>query len=312
MASDSFEWLKDGYDCHPPAPGEETLTDVHIRHLRQAMGHRVKVFQFTKSEESRNGADWELWIHNWSHGVGLRLQAKRANARNQYDIAYWSPQQDAYQCDLLIHHAPLMGCVPVYLLYNYTTWDVDPTAEEWLCSHTALNDSHHGCSLVSAYQVQSQLFDVEEGTRSYLNHVGLRTASLPWNRVLCDERGPAAADPRGDAVLTEILMAVHTLDKSGRATLPSAPSYPTPSHAQSDPEFELTRPLFVDHGDEPTPDDAPQLRPLPAHVRRLLNTHPDERPSTLDAPTRGVILYDVTGDDAPPLPDSEEKCVRWR
>jgi hypothetical protein len=313
MASDSFQWLSDGYDQHSPAPGEETLTDVHIRHLRQAMGHRIKVIQFTKPQESRNGADWELWIHNRFHGVGLRLQAKRADARRQYGVDHWLHRQNAYQCDLLINHAPLVGCVPVYLLYNHTTWDVDPAAEKWLCGHTVPDGSHHGCSLVSAYQVQSQLFNLATGVRRNLDHVGLRASSLPWNRVLCDERVPIAADPRGTAALTEMLTAVHALDKSGRAALPSVPPCPTPSHAWSEhPEFELARPLFADHSDETAPKAPMRLKPLPAHVQVLLTMPSDERPRALDVPTRGVVLYDVTGVDEPLFPDSEEVRMHWQ
>ncbi|MBJ6640365.1 hypothetical protein H4K36_25410 [Streptomyces sp. DHE7-1] len=311
MASDSFHWLKDGHRDSPP-PGEETLTDVHIRHLRQAMDGRIKVVQFNKAQESRNGADWELWIHNRSHGVGLRIQAKRANARGQYDVAYWLPQPEAYQCDLLIQHAFLAECVPVYLLYNHLTWSLNPEASQWLCSHTAPDDSHHGCSLLSAYYVQSQLFGVTAGCN--ISHRGLRNASLPWNRVLCDERTTeVTADPRGFGILEGLLTAVHALEKDGKATLPARPSTATPSHAWSDnPRFQLARPLSDERGEDHEGGGEPQLRPLPERVLALLYSAPGEEPYQPDVPTRGVILYDVTDVDAPRAQQPHQGCLVWR
>ncbi|MEU2874135.1 DUF6615 family protein [Streptomyces olivoreticuli] len=316
MASDSFHWLKDGYEYYSPAVGEETLTDGHIRHFRQALGGRVKVIQFDKSQEGRNGADWEMWIHNRSHGVGLRIQAKKASQAGQYkkiDHALVREQR-AYQCDLLIRHAAAVQCIPVYVLYNFWSWSIDPGVAKSLCRHGASDESHYGCTLVSAYHVQNELFRKAVGYN--ISHKGLWGASLPWNQVLCDERVPKVGndprgnDPRGVAALREILKAVQELQKSGLAALPDDRTGITPSHVHwGDSAF----------GGVPFEEDAALtehlmsdvLKPLPPHVHALLESAPDDPPWPL-VPTHGVLLYDLTDTREAQAPESGEGSARRR
>lgn len=294
MASDTFHWLGDGYGAHTPPPGEETFTDVHIRHLRQAMGSRVKVIQFTKEQESFNGADWELWIHNRSHGLGFRIQAKRESKEGQYGFRYWLEERDAFQCDLLIHDAQAAGCIPVYLLYNYEWWAIRKGAAQSLCGHTADDRSHYGCSLLSAHHVQEQLFNQALGVSRRISHVQLREMSAPWNQVLCDLKDNSGArDPRGTGRLKAIQRRAEAMERSGWATLQGVDrgDFVSPSHAcGGNPEVSIGT-WLADETSQKARE--PVLRTLPNRVLGLLDSGP-LRPPTPVIPTRGVVLYDVT------------------
>lgn len=308
MASDSYHWLHDGFQHHAPPPGEETLTDVHIRHLRQAMGNRVKAIQFNKAEESRNGADWELWIHNQSHGVGLRIQAKRENQTGQYGFDHWLKEQNALQCDLLIHHASRTQCLPVYLLYNHQYWGTDRRITNSLCSHTASDHSHHGASLVSARQVQAQLFQPR------ISHIRIRNSSLPWNQVLCDRRVPVSShDPSGFGMLQTIRRTVDALGRFGREVLESsAPAgLSTPSHARGGTAG-LQGAHVPEQGAEAR-EEAGDLvaRPLPEHVRALMDNHTGWA-AEYPVPTRCAVLYDITEPPESQYLGFGDGCVRVR
>ncbi|MGP9017596.1 DUF6615 family protein [Streptomyces sp. BR1] len=309
MASDTYHWLRDGYGPHTPPPGEETFTDVHIRHLRQAMGSRVKVVQFNKEQESFNGADWELWIHNRSHGLGFRIQAKKESKEGQYGFRYWLDERKAFQCDLLIHDAQAVGCIPVYLLYNHEAWAIRKDAARLLCGHTADDRSHYGCSLLSAHQVQAQLFSQALGVRGRISHVQLREISAPWNQVLCDLKGKAGArDPRGTGTLQAIQRRAEAVERAGWATLSSVDrgEFASPSHAcGGNPEVRVGT-WLGDQATEERPE--PVLRALPDRVLRLLEADP-LRPPEQPIPTRAVVLYDVS--DAEETVNHLVGCVRY-
>ncbi|WSU11758.1 hypothetical protein OG245_30310 [Streptomyces sp. NBC_01116] len=346
MASDTFRWLESGYRS-PPAPNEESFTDMNMRHFREFLDRRVKVIQFDKSAERVNGADWEMWIHNRSHGIGLRIQAKKADRYGRYLFEHAVKKQRAYQCDQLIQHAAAVQCMPLYLLYNHWAWDggeQDKAANAGLlCGHVAQDGSHHGCSLVSAHDVQAELYRRQQYQN--IRHKRLWQSSLPWNRVLCDERLPHTRRG-GEEVLRSIFTAVQHLDGSGRAavagalpsqrrvrangrTFSSARDAATSQKSvgdesrgeRSDPSRRVT-PSHMRWGEEafaqvPYEDtseaadavlhEGPQV--LPGHVRALLDAHELEPPPP-PVPTRCTILYDVSDDDRNEPPSDFLGCVR--
>lgn len=297
MASDTYDWLRDGYGQHAPPPGEETFTDVHIRHLRKAMEGRLKIIQFTKQQESFNGADWELWIHNRSYGLGLRIQAKKESRTGQYGFDYWLDERSALQCDLLIHDALTVQCMPVYLLYNHEPWPIRPDVAKSLCSHTAPDASHYGCSLLSAFHVQAPLFRkaVDWKLRKVFRnipHKRLREISLPWNQVLCDVKAPTGAwDSRGVAMLKAVQKRTAAMERSGLAALGDVErgEFLTPSHAWGGTPEVMT---WTD-GELPEEDGEPVLRPLPRRVLGLLEADSLHAPEP-EVPTRAMVLYDVS------------------
>ncbi|MER5759906.1 DUF6615 family protein [Streptomyces sp. NPDC002082] len=313
MAGDTFHWLYNGHHRYPPAPGEESFTDMNIRHLRQFTGDRVKVFQFNKDQERLNGADWEMWIHNRSHGVGLRIQAKKAAKNGRYPFAHVVKKQNVYQCDLLVQHAHAVGCVPVYVLYNHGGQEGADERQSvpagLLCGHVAADGSHWGCTLLSAYRVQSEIGRKLDGHS--LRHSVLAGQSLPWNQVLCDRRDPAESRaPRsGHDVLRGMFAAVQGLTRSGLKQSPEYSAEPTPSHgtwgdaAYADTPYE--------EGIDPMAVLRDGPRPLPAHVLQLLEAHEAEPPPP-PVPTAATVLIDVS-DEVPPEPwNPSEGCVRYR
>ncbi|MGA5065371.1 DUF6615 family protein [Streptomyces exfoliatus] len=314
IASDTFHWLHNGHHRYPPAPGEESFTDMNIRHLRQLLGSRVKVFQFNKDQERQNGADWEMWIHNRSHGVGLRIQAKKASKHGRFPFDHKVRKQNAYQCDLLVRHALAVRCVPVYLLYNHWDWQGGDEAEaaraKRLCGHVTPDGSHHGCTLLSAYSVQSEVGRKAHGYS--LRHKVLWGESLPWNRVLCDRRSTTGSSPSrsGADVLTDIFTTVKGLTLMGLARASTHSSELTPSrgtwgdaeHVQSLHENGADNALAVLR-------DGPHR--LPPHVLQLLEAHEAEPPPP-PVPTVATVLVEVSDERARTLPQQFEGCVRYR
>ncbi|MER5215424.1 DUF6615 family protein [Streptomyces sp. NPDC002838] len=289
MAGDTFHWLHNGHHYYPPAPGEESLTDMHIRHLRQFLGDRVKIFQFNKDQERQNGADWELWIHDRSHGVGLRIQAKKASKQGRYPFAHVVKGTNADQCALLLQDALKVRCVPVYLLYNHWEWDgadleAEAEAEQagLLCGHGVDDPARHGATLLSAYRVASEIQRKRDGHN--LRHRALWRESLPWNRVLC---GGRAVSGTSHQVLTGVADAVRGLIRPG---MPAS----TPNREEAEAGGGILR-------------DGPNL--LPLHVVRLLEAHEAEPPPP-PVPTATTVLVDVSDDNEQTHTWEFVSCVR--
>ncbi|MFE8968349.1 DUF6615 family protein [Streptomyces albogriseolus] len=313
IAGDTFHWLHNGHHRYPPAPGEESFTDMNIRHLRQFVGDRVKVFQFTKDQERQNGADWEMWIHNRTHGVGLRIQAKKASKQRRYPFDHKVGKQNVYQCDLLVQNALTVRCVPVYLLHNH--WDWEHGGEEeaaqagLLCGHVAADGSHHGCTLLSAYRVQSEVGRKADGRN--VRHAVLWAESLPWNRVLCDRRDADAPSSRSSSeILTGVFTAVKELTRVGRGLSPTYSAGSTHGGStQEDAAYAHTP--DVDDVDDALAILGSGPPRLPPHVLQLLQAHEAEPPAP-PVPTVATVLVDVSDDRMQMSPSWFEGCVRHR
>ena len=314
IAGDTFHWLHNGHHRYPPAPGEESFTDMNIRHLRQFVGDRVKVFQFTKGQERQNGADWEMWIHNRTHGVGLRIQAKKASKQSRYPFNYTVGKRNVYQCDLLVQHALAVGCVPVYLLYNHWDWggggEEEAAQAGLLCDHVVADGSHHGCTLLSAYRVQSEVGRKADGQN--VRHKVLWAESLPWNRVLCDRRGAANASTSRSSseIISDVFAAVKEMTLVGMDRSPTYSAGSTPGHGAGENVAHAQTP------DVNRDDDAPVIlrggpHRLPPHVLQLLEADEAEPPAP-PVPTVATVLVDVSDGRAQMPPNWFEGCVRYR
>jgi hypothetical protein len=114
-------------------PGEETLTDINLIRLHEGIrGFHVQ--KFTKSDESKNGADWEWWIgseeERW---LQLRIQAKRVSHTGiDYDqIGHLVNVRDGNgdvtsrirQFDRLIYESKASGAIPFHVFFN--GWERD-------------------------------------------------------------------------------------------------------------------------------------------------------------------------------------------
>jgi hypothetical protein len=97
--------------------GEETLTDINLVDLQRAHPAQVQTVKFTKSEERRNGADWELWLFEKGTALALRFQAKKLYGDGTYTSLSGEGRRQARR---LIAAADAEGLTPLYCFYNAT------------------------------------------------------------------------------------------------------------------------------------------------------------------------------------------------
>jgi len=100
------------------SPRETTLTDYVVLRLLEECYPQVRAYTFPSWLEAKTGADLELWITDNRQWLGLRVQSKVLNLRDEFEELHYKPSQRSYQCDVLIQAAQqVKGCMPVYLLY---------------------------------------------------------------------------------------------------------------------------------------------------------------------------------------------------
>ena len=158
--------------------GEETLTDILILDLVGCgASRRFRLHQPTKVEESRTGADLEIWIRvgRSSSAVHLVIQAKKLGSEGRYDQL--NPNAgggNPRQIDRLDHHARCANAIPLYLFYN----DVDnlEASSCWHCCQQPCNERQTGCTLVPSWRVRDALR--HRGSRTFR---GLHHLVHPWN-----------------------------------------------------------------------------------------------------------------------------------
>jgi len=161
---------------------EETITDINLLHLKLQHPEVITV-SFNKSEEGKNGADWEWWFYDFSgNWVGFRIQAKVLDFRTRgfNQLYYHKDKSSLSQCDKLIVNAkldPKHPRLPFYVLYLED--DILPD----LTVHPTVTDIRtFGCSVVSAYQIK----DLKSTKTTNLSDWDAEL--LPWKNLVCDSR----------------------------------------------------------------------------------------------------------------------------
>lgn len=103
-----------------PSVGEESLTDWLLYDLSRRVP-RVAYQKFTRWDEgTRTGADWEWWLWFDAFALGVRVQAKRLAASDNYaGIAY--SNRTGMQIDLLRDDARQEGLLAAYCFYTSST-----------------------------------------------------------------------------------------------------------------------------------------------------------------------------------------------
>lgn len=136
-------------------PAEEALTDRVMDRLFDIPGHALKTVEFKKSEEGKNGADWE-WVFLGRDGSNftVRVQAKVIDpfVMQYNELHYKQKKSELYQSDLLIERAKASNALPIYCLYTHA--DGLDTKKMWRCACT-MNVKVYGCSLVPAPAVRA-------------------------------------------------------------------------------------------------------------------------------------------------------------
>ena len=125
---------------------EESITDGVLIALAKYGGKNVVVKKFTRYQESKNGADLEMWFHFKNRLVGSRIQAKKLNSSsNSYKcIDHKNGEQLS---DLLSSASTLL--IPSYLLYNF--WKKHPKKQ--LPNPSII----YGCAVSNAHDIQPHL-----------------------------------------------------------------------------------------------------------------------------------------------------------
>ena len=96
--------------------GEETITETNLLALQRL--DQIFIQAFCKRREAKNGADWEWRILGDSHGLRMRVQAKRVDRHGFLTgIRYFPKNGNRSQLDLLIDDAEANDLLPVYCLY---------------------------------------------------------------------------------------------------------------------------------------------------------------------------------------------------
>jgi hypothetical protein len=162
---------------------EESITETMLLNLATTFqGSGLFVRPFSKAQEKRNGADWELWFIQGANAVGLRVQAKRLFPSGKYD----SLKPTGSQIATLIKRAG--KCFPVYVFYN------DPSTYRHLLPICACGGyrapSYRGCTLSPAARV---------ALAANNSASSIQAISVPWHCMFCDDAAKRIAMPEAIA-----------------------------------------------------------------------------------------------------------------
>ncbi len=138
---------------------EETITDIMLLNLSRRSPYDMIILKLTKSVESQEGADFDLWIMSKCGIIGLKIQAKRLyREKNQYIYRYLDHSHGGHrQIDMLIANAKNYGMAPLYMFYNH--WDYGFPYQRYI-SHlhrsgcTVYNPRNLGVTVASAFKIK--------------------------------------------------------------------------------------------------------------------------------------------------------------
>jgi hypothetical protein len=152
---------------------EETVTETILLKLSRYTGTDFGVNSFTKKEESINGADWEIWFCNGTHGISIRLQAKRLYENGKYGAF---KRGNSKQRKNLKKKAKEVGAIPLYLFYNHDRFS---PSSSWACvQNKVCRQSDWGCAVAPLcaipYKGQPKIDEIK--------------AMFPWHYLVCPSK----------------------------------------------------------------------------------------------------------------------------
>lgn len=158
--------------------GEETITDLISLAIKTSQKNSVRMVNYTKHQEGRNGADW-LWIFydpNTRLAIGIRVQAKIINFKlNRYPHLHYS-KKGVRQIDKLEQMARRDQVIPLYIFYSHWPRPISPTKYPKNASHTG-SIKEFGCAIATLPSV-----------RSLNNLDGMKDVGpllRPWHVLVC-------------------------------------------------------------------------------------------------------------------------------
>jgi len=148
---------------------EESITDGVLIALAKFGGKYVVVKKFTRYQESKNGADLEMWFHLKNNFVGSLIQAKKLDSSsNSYK---YIDHKNGEQLRYLISSA-MLPLIPSYLFYNF--WKRN------LKKQLPKPDSNYGCAISNAYDVKPHLKSPDNSLQSMF------PIETPFQCLTCD------------------------------------------------------------------------------------------------------------------------------
>lgn len=174
---------------------EETTTEELLLSLaRKHKGRGLDIKAYTKSDESKNGADWAFWFARGTwEGIGARIQAKRLfgdegrykslfhQSDKQKKASKASGQPTPNQCETLLAHRD--GLVPLYVFYN--------------SDELKLSSAHSAHVQLAAWRLCSFPFPSLDWGISAASGLAIKTAKwgkdsrpgdfpmIPWHCLVC-------------------------------------------------------------------------------------------------------------------------------
>ena len=151
IAEDTWGRLKQSWDVQVRL-GEETLTDLLILDFTRSMEGRTRLFQSTKSQESRRGTDLEIRMHaGGNRAAAFAVQAKKLD---QAEGRYRLDAKAKSQLEILETYSRSVRAIPFYLLYNYVArHKIQPY---WHCCKCP-DERQLGCSLVPSWNIRQAI-----------------------------------------------------------------------------------------------------------------------------------------------------------
>lgn len=173
---------------------EETITETILLELHRDHREHIRIKAFSKSQEKRNGSDWEWWVGRPGRWLGMRVQAKRISlpeeAFNRLQTYGATKRGGTRQIDALITAAARDGLNAAYCFYVHSRkW---PTLRAWPVYNAVGGGpiSPQGCFVAEAGAVRSTKANA-------LSRVA--PVCLPWHLLVCHcssgaLNGPSLAD----------------------------------------------------------------------------------------------------------------------
>lgn len=179
IAEDTWGRLKQARDVQVRL-GEETLTDLLILDFTRSMKGRTRLFQSTKSQESRRGTDLEIRIHvGGNRAAAFAVQAKKLD---QAKGCYRLDAKAKSQLDILETYSQSVRAIPLYLLYNYVYVDQHKIQPYWHCCRCP-DKRQLGCTLVPSWNIRQAI----RVRAKNFDSIHTSCAAFPW-RCLFDCR----------------------------------------------------------------------------------------------------------------------------
>jgi hypothetical protein len=136
--------------------GEETITDLISLALKTSQKQSVRMINYTKPQEGRNGADW-LWIFydpSTRQAIGIRIQAKIINFKsNRYPHLHYT-KNGIKQIDKLERLAIRDHVTPLYVFYSHWPRPTSPAKYPRNASHSG-SIREFGCAIATLPSIRS-------------------------------------------------------------------------------------------------------------------------------------------------------------